>query len=239
MAKGIGSKETERLLAEYQRREAVIPAERYAPWNPAEMLMRSERLRLAAGMLRQVEAFPGETTACLEVGYGRLGWLGDLVAWGVRENSLHGIELDAMRAAQARERLPAADLRVGDGADLPWPEASFGLVVTSTVLTSVLEPAARRALASEIIRVLRPGGALVCYDFRVNNPRNSRVRAIGRLEVRELFGGLEGNIRSLTLAPPLARRVTPWSYPTAVLLGCLPFLRTHLLAVLIKQPSPS
>lgn len=236
MAKGIGTEEKKRLLAEYQRREAEVPAERYAPWNPAEMLMRSERLRLAAGMLRRARVFPGETTACLEVGHGRLGWLGDLVAWGVREDSLHGIELDAGRAAQARERLPVADLRVGDGTDLPWPDASFGLVVASTVLTSVLESDTRRALASEIIRVLRPGGVFVCYDFRVNNPRNPRVRGIGRPEIRELFSGLEGDIRSLSLAPPLARLVAPRSYPAAVLLGCLPFLRTHLLAVLVKEP---
>lgn len=233
-----GTGERRRMLEENRRREAEIPAERYAPWDPAEMLMRAERKRLAARMLRRAGAFPGPGTACLEVGCGRLGWLGDLVTWGVGERRLHGIELDAARVEQARASLPAADLRVGDAAALPWPDAAFGLVVASTVFTSVLDAAVRRRMAAEISRVLAPRGALLWYDFRVDNPRNPGVRGIGRRRIRELFPELAGEVRSLTLAPPLARRIAPRSHRLAELLGALPFLRTHLLAVLVKPASP-
>jgi len=229
--------ERQRMLAENRRRDAEVPAERYAAWDPAETSMRLERRRLAGRMLHRAGAFPGVGTPCLEVGYGALGWLGELVAWGVAERRLHGMELDAERAARAREVLPAADLRVGDAAELPWPEASFGLVVASTVFTSVLAPATRRRMAAEIVRVLRPGGALLWYDLRVDNPRNRAVRGIGRRQLRELVAPLTGEIRSLTLAPPLARRVAPRSHLAAELLAALPFLRTHLLAVLVKPPS--
>lgn len=224
--------ERERLLAEHRRRESEVPAERYAPWQPAEAMMRGERKRLAALMLRRAGVFPGRDTPCLEIGYGTLGWLGDLITWGVAEGRLHGVELDAGRAARARASLPSADLRTGDASHLPWPDKSFGLVVVSTVLTSILEPAARRAVAREGVRVLGPGGALLWYDFRFDNPGNPHVRGIGRRELRALFPELSGEIRSLTLAPPVARRVAPRSYAAAVLLACLPPLRTHLLAVL-------
>ena len=231
---GTSAAERDRLVAEYRRRDSEIPSDRYAPWQPAEILMRSERKRLAAGMLRRAGAFPGAETPCLEVGFGALGWLGDLITWGVAERRLHGVELDGERARRARSSLPAADLRQGDAARLPWGESTFGLVIASTVFTSVLERGVRRRMAAEIVRVLRPGGALAWYDFRVDNPRNRRVRGIGRRELRALFPELGGAVRSLTLAPPVARLVAPRSYPAAVLLSSLPFLRTHLLAVLIR-----
>lgn len=231
---GTSWREKARLAAEHRRRQAEVPGERYAPWNPAEMLMRSERKRLAAAMLRRAGAFPDTRSPCLEVGFGALGWLGELITWGVGERRLAGIELDAERVARARERLPAADLRLGDAARLPWGDGTFALAVASTVFTSVLEAAARRRMASEITRVLKPGGALLWYDFRLDNPRNPAVRGIPRRQLRSLFPALAGDIRSLTLAPPLARLVAPRSHAAAVLLSCLPFLRTHLLAVLAK-----
>ena len=231
------ARENERLLRENRRREAEIAPERYAPWQPAELFMLGERRRRAAGMLRRSGVFPGPETPCLEVGYGRLGWLGDLVCWGVRETSLAGIELDAVRAAEARKRLPSADLRVGDACEMPWASETSRLVIASTVFTSVLDSDLRRRLAAEIYRVLEPGGALLWYDFRVDNPRNPNVRGIGRRELRSIFPQLSGEVRSLTLAPPLTRFVAPWSHWLATTLESLPFLRTHLMAVLVKQLS--
>ncbi len=229
--------EKQRLLSEYRRREAEIPPERYAPWNPAESFMRAERRRRAVRMLRRAGAFPGPESRCLEVGYGRLGWLGDLISWGVREESLAGIELDEARASAARRVLPVADLRAGDACELPWSDGEIDLAIASTVFTSVLDDGVRRRIAGEIERVLAPGGALLWYDFRVN-PRNPEVRAVGRRELRALFPGLEGEIASVTLAPPIARLVAPWSHWLATTLEALPPLRGHLLAVLVKPASP-
>jgi len=82
--------------------------------------------------------------------------------------------------------------------------------------------------------VLAPGGALLWYDFAFNNPKNPHVRGISRSEVRKLFPQLVGKIKSVTLAPPLARLIVPRSWTLATFLEAVPFLRTHLLAVLIK-----
>ncbi len=228
------SQDQQRLLREHQRREAEIQPDLYAPWQPAELFIRAERRRRAAGLLHRAGVFPSAMTPCLEVGYGRLGWLGDLISWGVRETSLAGIELDKVRAAQAQAALPAADLRIGDASALPWADGHFPLVVTSTVFTSVLDLELRRRLANEIQRVMVPGGALLWYDFRVNNPRNPNVRGIGRKELEALFPTLSGSVRTLTLAPPLLRRIVPWSHLLATLLEAIAPLRTHLLAVLLK-----
>ncbi len=226
--------ESQRMLEENARRDCEVDSTRYAPWAPAELFMREGRRRAAARMLHRLRVFPEAGDPVLEVGYGRLGWLADLMGWGLRCFDLHGIELDTERAEVAQAAFPGADLRVGDAASMGWAAASFELVVASTVFTSILDEQVRRAVAEEICRVLRPGGALLWYDFRVDNPANPNVRGIGRGELNALFPELEHHVRSVTLAPPLARAVAPVSWTLATILERLPFVRSHLLGVLVK-----
>jgi ubiquinone/menaquinone biosynthesis C-methylase UbiE len=207
----------------------------YAPWLPESLLVKAGRSRAAAIMLHRAGVFPQAGDACLEVGFGWLGWLGTLLTWGVRERDLHGIDFDPVQVNRGKEVLSLADLRVGDASNLPWESNQFRLVVASTLFTSLLDPNVRHQTANEITRVLADGGALLWYDFAVNNPRNPAVRRVSRQELRELFPRLTGEIRSVTLAPPLARLIAPRSWALATLMEAIPLLRTHLLAVLIKR----
>lgn len=228
-------REKNRIETEYRRREAEVEADLYAPWQPAESFIVSERKNTAARLLQNAGKFPVAGDKCLEIGFGKLGWLADLLSWGLRETDLHGIELDEKRARVAQKALPQADLRIGDATGLPWENDSFELVIASTVFSSILDANVRKLIAAEINRVLIPGGVFVWYDLAVDNPRNPNVNGIGAKELKNLFAGFEGQIKRLTLAPPLARRVAPRSITLAALLNALPFLRTHLLAVLVKK----
>jgi ubiquinone/menaquinone biosynthesis C-methylase UbiE len=232
---GLVTAERNRINEEYRRRAIEVSVNLYAQWQPSEILSRTTRTRSAARMLRRAGAFPEAGNQCLEIGFGSLGWLGDLIGWGLRETDLHGIELDPMRAAKAHDALPAADLRVGDATELPWDDNSFQMVVASTVFTSILDPRVRKLVAKEITRVLAGGGALLWYDFAVNNPRNTHVRKVDRKELKELFPQLTGVVKSITLAPPLARFIAPKSWVLATIFEAIPFLRTHLIGVLIKN----
>jgi SAM-dependent methyltransferase len=229
--------ERQRIRLEYQRRAKDVQSDLYSPWQPVEIFFKTGRTAVAAAMLNEAGVFPRTGDRCLEVGCGNGGWLADLISWGVRDADLHGIDLDAPRISRAKEILPRADLRVGDAAELPWDDGAFSVVISSTLFTSVLDVDVRALIASEIVRVLAPGGALLWYDFAYDNPRNPHVRGIGRSEIRELFTPLTGKIRSVTLAPPLARFIVPRSWTLATLLEAVPLLRTHLLAVLIKPSS--
>jgi len=227
--------ERERIQVEYQRRAREINPDLYAAWQPASRFMLESRNRAGAAMLHQMDVFPRAGDECLEVGYGNVGWLTELIGWGVSESDLHGIELSPARANRARQSLPIADLRIGDAVELPWEDGSFQLVVASTLFTSVLDDEVRGLIADEIFRVMAPGGALLWYDFAYNNPRNPNVRGIGRAEIKKLFPELRGKIRSVTLAPPLTRLIAPRWWTLASFLESIPPLRTHLIAVLIKH----
>jgi SAM-dependent methyltransferase len=165
----------------------------------------------------------------VEVGAGvgqNLRWAREMGAMRVA-----GVDLLADRAAEATRR--GTLVLVADGRSLPFASGAADSVIASTLFSSVLAPADRRRVAGEIARVLRPGGALLFYDFDRPSPSNRDVRPVTRREVRELFPGWPATFRRTTLAPPVARRLL-WHPAVRTLLELVPLLRTHLAAVLVR-----
>jgi hypothetical protein len=75
--------ERERIQLEYQRRAREVNPDLYAPWQPAARFMLESRNRKAAAMLHRLNVFPRSGDQCLKVGFGTLGWLTELLGWGV------------------------------------------------------------------------------------------------------------------------------------------------------------
>lgn len=206
---------------------------RYTWSNAGHVFLMQERERAALRALRRHGYLPLAGRPVLEVGCGTGTWLRDFIRWGARPDDLTGIDILADRLAEARRLCPAGvRLEFGSAAQLPWDSGAFALVLQATMLSSVLEPQVRRQIAAEMRRVLQPGGVILWYDFHINNPRNPAVRGIPRREIRALFPDCTLHLRRVTLAPPLARWVAPRSRLMASLLGAVPLLRTHYLAVL-------
>ena len=193
-------------------------------------------------LLRQEKLLPLDRLEILDVGCGD-GWqLLQFEHWGARPEKLAGIDLIQARVNRACARFagcaPGAGppLQVGDASNLPWPSASFDVTYQGTVFSSVLDPDMKRAMAREIVRVLRPGGTLIWYDFFFDNPANPAVRGIGAREIRALFPDCAVRLQRVTLAPPLARRLVPVTWIGSVLLERMALLNTHYLGV-IRKPS--
>jgi SAM-dependent methyltransferase len=224
--------EAERIIDEYARRAAEIPPGRYEPTSRAELLMQQSKERAAVDLLAKAGALPLSGRRVLEVGCGEGGWLPRLESWGARRADLAGIDLLEADVQRARARMPEADLRVGDASQLPWEDASRDIVVQSTVFSSILDPAMRRGVASEMARVLSPGGAILWFDFFMDNPRNRNVRGVRRSEIEALFPGLRLTTRRVILAPPLTRALSRFSWIAVEALEALRALNTHYMAVL-------
>lgn len=224
--------EAERIAGYYREREAKLPAERYAEDRPAPLFIRRHVEQAMLEMLGEAGVFPLSARRILDVGCGAGQWLGVLEGFGAPPANLAGVDLVEDRIARARERLPGADLRVGDAVDLPWEDGSFELVLQSMMFSSIRGREVRAAAAREIDRVLSDDGVVVSYDFHVGNPRNGATRPLRRYELRSLFPGFEVSWRSITLAPPLVRLLVPQMRGAAAALQRARLLNTHSMALL-------
>jgi SAM-dependent methyltransferase len=233
--------EIQRILKVYQDLDARLQsADRFFGFeNLAAVNRVYDRYRETLRLLKKAGYHPLTGLSILDVGCGDGHMLRQFVQWGALPGHLAGIELRPEPVKQALELTPTLDIRCGSATELPWSEASFDLVCQHTVFTSVLDQTMRQQIAAEMKRVLRPGGAILWYDFMYNNPKNQHVRGVKAGEIGSLFSGLEIHLHRITLAPPIARRIPesllPLLYP---LLATLPILRTHYLGLFIKRDKP-
>ena len=224
--------EPQAIAERYARRHV---GDRYNPLRPEVLHARQERERALAALLARHLQRPLAELDVLEVGCGGGDNLLELIRLGCDPARLFGNELLPERAAAARLRLPASvAVHEGDALQMPLPDASFDLVLQYTVFSSILDDAFQARLADRLWQWLRPGGAVVWYDFTVDNPRNPDVRGVPLARVRALFPQARSDARRITLAPPIARRVARLHPQACNLLNTLPLLRTHRLAWIAK-----
>jgi SAM-dependent methyltransferase len=240
------SAELERIRAAYRERDAAASAA-YS-WADAgyRFYMQELEWALLRDLGRAGVALGGADV--LEVGCGSGYFLHRLHEYGAARAA--GIDLMEARVEDARARYPTLELVAGDAAALPWPDASFDVVTHFTCLSSVLDPGLRRAIAAEMWRVCRPDGAIVSYDMR-RTP--APIRALGRLHARRAAGDApvtpttpieldelhalfpHGHLthRVVSLNVDLGRQAARGRL-VAMAAAALPFLRTHLLAIVRK-----
>jgi len=221
-------------------REAAELAERYARrGDPGRYSMLradvwqtlQERQRAMLGLFAQTGLDDLSRLHLLEVGCGAGGNLLELLRLGFAPDKLSGVELLPERLALARAVLPEAlVLHGGDALDAAVADRSLDIVFVSTVFSSLLDDAYQQRLADAMWAWLKPGGAVLWYDFTVNNPRNPDVRGVPLARVRELFPLGRLRHRRVTLAPPLARAVTRIHQGLYRWFNALPVLRNHILA---------
>ena len=100
-----------------------------------------------------------------------------LVRYAARGCAVTGVDISPAMLARARRRLgAAAELQLAPATALPYPAGRFDLVLASLMLHE-LDAATRDAVVSEVLRVLRPGGAVLVTEFHPGRPGS----AYGRL----------------------------------------------------------
>lgn len=234
-----GIDEAAAVAERYARRDAERDMRRYSLFDPAALQAHQERQRAVLALWRAHgwHTLAGRDIA--EVGCGAGGNLLDLLRLGAEPGRLAGIDLLPERVAAARAALPpTVRLSEGDATTADLAPESQDAVLAFTVFSSLLEDGAQQRLAAAMWRWVRPGGGVLCHDFCVRSPGNADVRAVPVARVKELFPEARCTVRTLTLAPPLARAAARVHATLPALLNAVPLvshgLRTHRLCWLVK-----
>jgi ubiquinone/menaquinone biosynthesis C-methylase UbiE len=225
------TEEAERIRQVYAKRGN--PAA-YSTLDPAQGLMLQEREEKLRSALSRHEVVSLEGKKILEIGCGEGVWLRRWMEWGARPENIVGIDLLADRIAVARQACPPeVALHCREASNLEGL-GTFDIVMQSTVFTSILDAGMKRQIASEMLRVLRPQGLIVWYDFHVNNPANVDVRGIRKSEIEELFPGCTIDLQKLTLAPPIGRPLARLSRKLYIVCSAIKPLCSHYLGIIQK-----
>ncbi|MCL4562620.1 MAG: class I SAM-dependent methyltransferase [Chloroflexi bacterium] len=228
----------DRLRAEYaSRKDRLAASDLYSPFNTANLFISQQRQRLTLKLLRENGFYPLDPLDILEVGCGTGGILLEYHSFGAHPENTHGVDLLPARLRDAHQHLPGSPILCADGQFLPLPSHFYDLVLQYTVFTSIFDDTIKMKIASEMLRVLKPGGMILWYDFWLN-PTNKQTRGIRPAEIRRLFPGCRFDFHKVTLAPPVARRLAPVSWILALLLEKISLLNSHYLAVIRSQPVP-
>lgn len=226
--------------SETEDSNGMEPPSMYSPINPSAFFMMQRRQRLLRNTLRRFSDAREKKIpdiSILEIGCGGGQWMVEFQMFGVQARNCAGIDIDETRTDTARQRVPQADVKTGDAAELPWKDASFDIVFQSTVFTSVLDAETKKRIAAEMRRVCSPDGLILWYDFAFDNPKNPNVKGVGKREIRDLFAPWKCEFKKITLAPPIARKLTPMSWFLAETLETFcPPLRTHLWTEIHPPP---
>ncbi|MFA5206363.1 MAG: class I SAM-dependent methyltransferase [Lentisphaeria bacterium] len=207
---------------------------RWDPANPGTARMVRERRGRLLQWMAEEHCLPLGDRTVLEIGCGVAHESEWLLSQGALPHRLWAVDLVPERLRLARARVPQLQLAAADAARLPFAGASFDLLLIAAVFSSVLDPRLAAAMACEADRVLKPGGFLAWYDFRWRHPLNRAAHGISRRQLKAWFPGYAGRLETVTLLPPLARRLGRWTDSLYPLLARLPFLRGHWLGLLRK-----
>jgi 2-polyprenyl-3-methyl-5-hydroxy-6-metoxy-1,4-benzoquinol methylase len=120
----------------------------------------------------------------LGCGWGRMSR--ELVGMGCK---VHGLDVAAWAVEKAREIVPSGTFGLFDGKSIPHTDGYFDGVLTWTVLQHVPDHDLR-TLSQEIVRVLAPGGTLVCYENVSPAPSASHIWFRSEYQYRRLFDPL-------------------------------------------------
>ena len=231
--------EVQRIKQVYAKRDVSGKKELYSFFRDDALFASQQREAALIDLLKQYGISDLTNASILDVGCGNGSTLRDFLKYGARPENLHGIDLVSDRLEMAQSLSPNIDFRCGDASTLPWEDEKFDLIMQYTVFTSILDKHMRYKVAAEMLRVLKKDGLIIWYDYYLNNPKNPDVKGVRKKEIINLFPNCRIFLRKITIAPPIARLMAPYSRLLCYLLEKLRILNTHYLGGIKKNKQAS
>ena len=148
-------------------------------WRGSERIYREKTVELA-------KIRPGEAVLDIGCGTGTLAVAAKRRAG--RAGRVFGLDASREMISRARKKATGAgakiDFQLGSAEALPFSEATFDVVLSTTVFHCLADHA-RQLCIREIVRVLKPNGRLLLIDF--GGSKRERHRLIGHLRAHRNF----------------------------------------------------
>jgi ubiquinone/menaquinone biosynthesis C-methylase UbiE len=227
----------ERLKKAYfLRKQQTKLLDRYSLLNPSNLFAVQMRQSSMFPILTKHGFFKLNRKNALEIGCGTGSILLELQTLGFPAKSVFGIDILSDRLSESKKILPLNPLLNADGQNLPFKSCRFDLVLQFTAFSSILDDKVKITMASEMLRVLKPDGLILWYDFWLN-PINKQTKGIRRDEIHTLFPSCSFEFHKITLAPPIARMMVPVSLTFCAFLESLKVFNSHYLVGIKNKPN--
>jgi|SRR6266853_282306 len=206
--------------------------------HPADEVMFDSRLRHYDDLFSTLALAPLGERRLLDAGCANGKWLEICChRWGARQIHCFGNDKREDRWRDWRQTGLGTEITFvrKPAHELDFAPQSFDIVHQSMMLSSIVDPETRTRTAEILWSLLRPNGILISYDFWVN-PLNPQTVGINWAQLQRLFPcARKVYARSVTLAPPLGRKLTTLRKPVLLALEKLRLMNSHLLVALKRS----
>lgn len=230
---------TSQIEGAYARRDDV-KGDRYEWWQPD--LINQHVIRGMAVRRFLHHAFGGSlsTIDVLDAGCGQGALLRTLIECGADPSRMIGVDMLQSRIDDARRRSPSSlRFETGDATEVDAGR-TFDLVTAFTVFSSIMPIAQRAKVLRALHDRVRPGGWILTFDFRFDNPRNPDVSGVKPRWIRKQLEPGDIHLRTMFTPPPIARRLAPLHPALDRCFGSIAWpLRSHFLLGIRKPALPS
>ena len=244
-------REIDRLIKEYNKRaEDEREIKQWSTLDDAQYftLISREKEIIVTLKTNGVNNASISTLKFLDVGCGRGEWLQRLVFFGADPKNFYGLDLVPDRIKTAKDNCsPKMHLSAGNAECLPFPDDYFDFVFQFTVFTSILDDKIKSNIAKEMLRVLKPGGRIIWYDFPTGFRRifpflnyfirckesNYHVAPIDKAEIKKLFVGCRIKTKRVALHGKIVKLICS-NWLLAMILEKFKLLTTRYLCVIKK-----
>jgi ubiquinone/menaquinone biosynthesis C-methylase UbiE len=175
-----------------------------------------------------------ERLTVLEFGCGHGHELHKFTRFGVPEEGLTGFDLIFGRLKRARKQYPDCRFSQHDALTAGFKDNEFDIVFQFTCAMHLPEANLQKALAREMVRVLKPGGLLLWWDLTPYSGRTCSARRLCFLFKRKQWLGAMG-LGCLFFLQCLLPRMAPFSGGSAVDEGIRPISKKELKGMFGRQ----
>jgi ubiquinone/menaquinone biosynthesis C-methylase UbiE len=176
----------------------------------------------------------------LDVGCGAGDSLWILLRLGFAPSNLFGVDIQEDRILQAKATNPLVCFKCADAANLGFSDDTFDIAMESTMFVQLTDDGIARRIASEMIRVTKPGGILLVSDWRYSKPGTRDFKRVSAKRIADLYQVGTQTAKCQTfrrpLVPPVGRFLSK-HLPSAyfAIQSLFPFLAGLMITVLRKS----